>query len=597
MGSFLKEGMSSNRPPLFDGTDYDYWSSRMRFHVQAIDFTLWRIIVDGPLVPTKLKVVLAGDNDASKAPGAAIEVPVDDINTIDLSELRKSELDKISLNAKAVNILHQSLCAEEYGRIKGCETAKQIWDSLYATHVGTSQVKDTKIRLLTTEYETFKMIEGESISTMLQRLNLILNNLGALGKKYSDKEVNLKMLASLTRDYRAMTCAISESKDLGKLPTEDLTGSLLAYELELAKQKAEDEADAKTKKAFALSAAKSSRKSKMVEESDDESDDEDMAMFARKFRKFVKFSKQNGGSSFKKSGYSRGENNDRKDDQPKCFECNKTGHLKANCPRLKSKYPQKKAMQATWDNYTSGDDSDEEEVANTVCLMAKDSTEVISLTQNLSNSIELDILSDDECSSEDLSEAFVDLYKEHKLLLGKFKDLTKDNKSSHAQIEVLEKEVAKLKEELPKPKSVNLEVLELKQNFDKVKVENDNLKDCLKKFEVGEKTLSKILYSQHNSADRRGIGFEGPSTSHAQIAKTVFVAATSTRPHDIKKPTFSCTYCQKGNHGSHRCPIRKLCELGTLIPSWKKPRWIVKTNPLNTNPQGPNKIWVPRTSC
>jgi len=57
---------------------------------------------------------------------------------------------------------------------------------------------------------------------------------------------------------------------------------------------------------------------------------------------------------------------------------------------LKSKFPQRKAMQVTRDNLDSNEeDDDEREVANVACLVANDSCEVISLKL----SILIDIIS------------------------------------------------------------------------------------------------------------------------------------------------------------------------------------------------------------
>ncbi|GAA0170266.1 hypothetical protein LIER_24566 [Lithospermum erythrorhizon] len=76
-----------------------------------------------------------------------IEVLITDADKTNLSELRPEELRKISLNAKAVNLLHNAMCKEEYGRIKSCKTAKEIWDLLETAHVGNNQVKHTYTHL------------------------------------------------------------------------------------------------------------------------------------------------------------------------------------------------------------------------------------------------------------------------------------------------------------------------------------------------------------------------------------------------------------------------------------------------------------------
>lgn len=45
-------------------------------------------------------------------------------------------------------------------------TAKEIYDLVEITHEGTSQVKESKINLLTHKYEVFKMEENETINNM-----------------------------------------------------------------------------------------------------------------------------------------------------------------------------------------------------------------------------------------------------------------------------------------------------------------------------------------------------------------------------------------------------------------------------------------------
>ena len=47
------EGQSTIRPPFFVGDNYAYWKTRMKLFIQASDYEVWRIIVNGPLIPTK----------------------------------------------------------------------------------------------------------------------------------------------------------------------------------------------------------------------------------------------------------------------------------------------------------------------------------------------------------------------------------------------------------------------------------------------------------------------------------------------------------------------------------------------------------------
>ena len=49
------EGHSTNRPSLFDGTNYNFWSNRMSIYMRSCDYEMWEVVMDGPYVPTKTK--------------------------------------------------------------------------------------------------------------------------------------------------------------------------------------------------------------------------------------------------------------------------------------------------------------------------------------------------------------------------------------------------------------------------------------------------------------------------------------------------------------------------------------------------------------
>ena len=59
----------------------------------------------------------------------------------------------------------------EYDKVHGCETAKEMWDTLAMAHEGTSQVKESKISILVHQYELFKMKEDESIEESIHSPN------------------------------------------------------------------------------------------------------------------------------------------------------------------------------------------------------------------------------------------------------------------------------------------------------------------------------------------------------------------------------------------------------------------------------------------
>ena len=79
----------------------------------------------------------------------------------------------------------------EYNRISQCKTAKEIWRILEITHEGTTQVKDSKVRILKNDYEMFKMKPNESIVEMFTRFIDVVNGLEGLGKRVSEQDAYL----------------------------------------------------------------------------------------------------------------------------------------------------------------------------------------------------------------------------------------------------------------------------------------------------------------------------------------------------------------------------------------------------------------------
>ena len=152
-GNKYPEGLSTTRPPYFDGIGYNFWKQRMRIFLSASDFEVWQIVEDGFTIPKSPRDTWT--NEEKKAS---------------------------TLNARAMNALFCALNEVEYNRVSLCTSAKDIWVLLQVTHEGTNQVKESKIGALTQKYELFKMLEDENISKMYTRFNDIIVQLQGLSK-------------------------------------------------------------------------------------------------------------------------------------------------------------------------------------------------------------------------------------------------------------------------------------------------------------------------------------------------------------------------------------------------------------------------------
>ena len=112
------EGHSINRPPLFDGSNSQFWSNWMSMFIRSYNYEMWNVVLDGPYVPMK------------KSTG--VEALVPKIR----NEWSESKVKRVQVNFKAINTLHYALNPTEFNRISTCKTAKEIWDKLKVTHEG-----------------------------------------------------------------------------------------------------------------------------------------------------------------------------------------------------------------------------------------------------------------------------------------------------------------------------------------------------------------------------------------------------------------------------------------------------------------------------
>ena len=92
-----------------------------------------------------------------------------------LQSLDKNMIKLIEKGYKAKTLLVCGIGPDEFNRVSACESGKEIWDCLKKAHEGTEQVKESKIDMLTSLYENFKMKEGETIHEMFTKLSSITN--------------------------------------------------------------------------------------------------------------------------------------------------------------------------------------------------------------------------------------------------------------------------------------------------------------------------------------------------------------------------------------------------------------------------------------
>ncbi|KZV17004.1 hypothetical protein F511_26888 [Dorcoceras hygrometricum] len=120
-----------------------------------------------------------------------------------------------------------------FSKIKTYATAKNIWEKLVQICEGSDETKENKLTIAQKKYESIKMKDGETMTEFYERFSAIVIELNSLGKEYSNRELALKVMRALPREWDVKTMAMRESKDLNKLELHDLFANLKAYEFEL----------------------------------------------------------------------------------------------------------------------------------------------------------------------------------------------------------------------------------------------------------------------------------------------------------------------------------------------------------------------------
>jgi hypothetical protein len=242
-----------NFVPAFDGRNYGYWKTRMRFFLKSID--CWSIVKTSWTKPEDAALELVPQKNAR-------------------------------LSYDKGHALCQALSPSEFAKISNCESAKEALQILETTYEGTKLVKYVKLQMLISKFEEIKMLEDETFGEFYSKMSDLKNSMVSLGKPISDVKLIRKILRSLHERFRIKVTTIEESKHLEEMKIEELVGSLQTYHLSLP--------PVKKLKTIALKASKKKvelQKTialKASSEDDSEEEEKVVAMLAKNFRRLMK---------------------------------------------------------------------------------------------------------------------------------------------------------------------------------------------------------------------------------------------------------------------------------------------------------------------
>src|ERR1044072_9139092 len=143
-----KEGRSINRPPVLDGTSYDYWKARTTAFFKSIDYKTWKAIVKGWTPPV---------NKTTEGSSTILDYKKEE-------DWTKEEDEEALSNSKALNAIFNGVDNNMFRLINTCTVAKDAWDILNTAQEGTSRVWMSRLQMLTTQFETLRMGAHQTIA-------------------------------------------------------------------------------------------------------------------------------------------------------------------------------------------------------------------------------------------------------------------------------------------------------------------------------------------------------------------------------------------------------------------------------------------------
>jgi hypothetical protein len=116
-----------------------------------------------------------------------------------------------------------------FDQIKYCEKASEVWKRLNETYEGTPAMKSAKLYILKDMLTSFKMKDDESIPKMFHRLQVIVNDLKALGEKINDDDVSYWFLMCLPPRFETLRLIIIRG-GLKQLTPNQILGDFMTQE-------------------------------------------------------------------------------------------------------------------------------------------------------------------------------------------------------------------------------------------------------------------------------------------------------------------------------------------------------------------------------
>ncbi|KAI5314779.1 hypothetical protein L3X38_043955 [Prunus dulcis] len=227
-------------------------------------------------------------------------------------------------DAKALGLIQGAVSEKIFPRISHEETSKGAWSILQQEFHGDKQVRSVKLQGLRREFEYTRMKDDESLTAYVTKLFDLINQMRSYGEELPRERIVQKLLISLPSTYDSICSVIEHSRDLNEIEVQEVVASLKSFELRLDRH-----SENRTEKAFA-SLSVDAKQTKTGEQNSKQNKN-----WKSKGKKWDNKASEGTKTPCKHCGKLHfGEC--RFKGKPKCYNCDKLGHIAKDCYNKKT---------------------------------------------------------------------------------------------------------------------------------------------------------------------------------------------------------------------------------------------------------------------
>nr|GEY02226.1 ribonuclease H-like domain-containing protein [Tanacetum cinerariifolium] len=204
--------------PLHKQGDYKMWKLRIKQYFQVQDYALWDAIENG--------------NSFNPVPRITANADGTSTSTISSPVITEEKAHKKN-DVKARSMLLMALPNEHLLTFSQYKDAKTLFEAIQAIFGGNDATKKTQKTLLKRMYENFNAPSTESLDSIFNRLQKIVNQLAILGENISQKDLNMKFLRSLPAEWNTHVVVWRNKADLDTMCFDDLYNNFKIIEQEV----------------------------------------------------------------------------------------------------------------------------------------------------------------------------------------------------------------------------------------------------------------------------------------------------------------------------------------------------------------------------